>query len=248
MSSEKTFQEIYYPESRFGGFTDVDGTVAFYFRISALLQPSTVLLDFGCGRGMYERDDVPVRRNLRIFKGRVQRVVGLDVDEGAAANPFIDEFHLLEDASWPVPDGSVDLCVCDNVLEHVEEGESFFSEAARVLRPGGYLCVRTPNAWGYVALASRLVPNRLHGNVLSRVEEKPKEEEDIFPTLYRCNTIPKLRRLLGQHGFDHVVYGYDSEPQYLRFSRVAYWLGVLHQRFAPGFLRPALFAFARLNP
>jgi hypothetical protein len=48
-----------------------------------------------------------------------------------------------------------------------------------------------------------------------------------------------------RHGFDHVVYGYEAEPSYLHFSRLAYVLGVLHQRFAPGFLKPAIFGFAR---
>ena len=44
-----------------------------------------------------------------------------------------------------------------------------------------------------------------------------------------------------------MVYGYDAEPSYLAFSRVAYFLGVLWQRLAPGFLRSAIFAFARLG-
>jgi SAM-dependent methyltransferase len=242
-----SFKETFYPESRFGGFTDVDGTIAFYLRVAALIEPSFVVLDFGCGRGAYVEDPFPIHRQLRIFRGRAQRVIGVDVDAGAAANPVLDEFHLLQGDAWPLDDDSVDLCVCDHVLEHVERPAAFFSEAHRVLRKGGYLCIRTPNAWGYVALASRLVPNRLHAKVLARVEEDPKDEADVFPTHYRCNSIPRLRRMLGERGFDHVVYGYDAEPGYLHFSKLAYRLGVLHQRFAPRFLSPALFAFARLE-
>jgi SAM-dependent methyltransferase len=242
-----SLMETFYPESRFGGFTDVDGTVAFYFRIASLIDPSFVVLDFGCGRGAHAEDPIPVRRDLLVFKGRAQRVIGLDVDERAAVNPLLDEFHLLKGETWPLGDDSVDLCVCDSVLEHVEHPVPFFSEARRVLRKGGYLCIRTPNAWSYISLAARLVPNRLHAKVLARVEDRPKGEEDIFPTLYRCNSIPRLRRLLAEHGFEHVVYGYDAEPSYLHFSKLAYRLGVLHQRFAPGCLRPTLFAFARLE-
>jgi ubiquinone/menaquinone biosynthesis C-methylase UbiE len=145
-------------------------------------------------------------------------------------------------------DDSVDVCVCDSVLEHVEHPDSFFSESRRVLRNGGYLCIRTPNAWGYVALFSRLTSERHHVTILSRVQapEDRKEEQDIFPAYYRCNTIPKLRKMLGGHGFEHAVYGHAAEPSYLHFSKIAYWLGVLHQRFAPGLLRPALFAFGRV--
>jgi len=43
------------------------------------------------------------------------------------------------------------------------------------------------------------------------------------------------------------VYGYEAEPSYLNFSKLVYAFGVLHQRLAPGFIRPALFAFARLK-
>jgi SAM-dependent methyltransferase len=242
-----SFKESFYPESRFGGFTDIDGTIAFYLRVASLLEPSFVVLDLGCGRGSYLDSPFPIHRQLRTFRGRVQRVIGIDVDEGAAVNPVVDEFHLLTGEAWPLDDDSVDLCVCDSVLEHVERPAPFFSEARRVLRKGGYLCIRTPNAWAYVALVSRLVPNRLHAKVLARVGESGVDEEDVFPTHYRCNSIPRLRRMLSERGFDHVVYGYESEPSYLHFSKIAYWLGVLHQRFAPRFLRLALFAFARLE-
>src|SRR5262249_40689121 len=73
-------KERFYPETRFGGFTGVDGTVAFFSRVNSLLEPSFVVLDVGCGRGEYRDDPVPLRRNLRILKGKVERVVGIDVD------------------------------------------------------------------------------------------------------------------------------------------------------------------------
>ncbi len=88
------------------------------------------------------------------------------------------------------------------------------------------------------------LPNRHHAQVTARVQEKRKAE-DVFPTLYRCNSVPKLRRALERHGFEGVAYGYEAEPSYLEFSRFAYGIGVLHQRLAPKLLRPALLAFAR---
>ena len=240
------FEQSFYPESRFGGFTDVDGTVAFYTRVQSMVGPSDVVLDLGCGRGAYQDDPVRLRRELRIFKGKARRVIGLDSDPAAEANPYLDEFHLLSSDDWPLPDSSVDLCVCDDVLEHVERPDAFFREAQRVLRDGGTLCIRTPNAWNYISLVARLVPNRLHASVLARVQDGRKEE-DVFPTLFRCNTIGKLRQSLAENGFEHVVYGYDAEPSYLSFSKIAYFFGVLWQRLAPPFLRSALFAFGRLS-
>jgi SAM-dependent methyltransferase len=176
----------------------------------------------------------------------VKRVIGIDVDEAAAVNPFIDEFHLIKEARWPIQDSSVDVMFADNVMEHLEDPDSFIAEARRVLKDGGHLCLRTPNSWGYVALCSKLVPNRHHARVLGKVQDGRKEE-DVFPTLYRCNSIPAMRAMLSKHGFEHVVYGYEAEPSYLSFSKFAYWLGVLHQKFAPRFLKPTLFAFGRVK-
>jgi len=238
------YKNVFYPESKFGGFTSVDGTIAFYNRVNALLSPGFVLLDYGCGRGALADDPLSYRRGLRNFKGRVAQVIGVDVNLQAARNPFIDEFRPLESPQWPLSDHSVDLCLCDSVLEHVEVPEAFFAEAKRVIKHGGTLCIRTSNLWGYPALISRLTPNRLHLGVLKKV--KPGViDQDIFPTYYRCNTLAAMRRLMGKHGFECAVYGYGTEPSYLSFSRFAYWLGTLHQKLAPGFLQPVILGFGR---
>ena len=237
------YQTLYYPESRFGGFTDVDGTLAFYTRAQAMLTASSVVLDVGCGRGAYAEDPVPVRKERRIFKGRCQRVIGIDVDQEAGENPFIDEFRRIEGGRWPVADGSVDLCLSDCVLEHVENPELFFNECRRVLKVGGGLCLRTPNVRSYIGLSSLLIPSRYHAAVVSRVQSERKAE-DVFPTFYRCNTRGKLREMLDRYGFDHCVYGHESEPYYLSFSRLCYYLGVLHQRFSLKYFKASIFAFA----
>lgn len=239
-----SYVKDFYPESRFGGFTRADGTVAFYQRVNALIRPESVVLEVGSGRGRYDEDPVLFRRNLRIFRGRCRKVVGIDVDPGARANPFLDEFKLIESPRWPISDESVDVSICDSVLEHVEDPDAFFSEFRRTIKPGGYLCIRTPNAMSYFGFMSRLIPNKWHAKVLARAQET-SDEQDIFPTVYRCNTKWKLQRILANQGLDHCVFGYESEPAYLSFSRVAYALGVLHQKLAPDFLKLVLFAFAQ---
>ena len=234
----------FYPEVQFGGFTNADATIAFYVRVNALVKSDSVVLDVGCGRGLGSEDPVPLRRNLRNFKGRCAKVIGIDVDPDAAENPSVDEFHLISGPVWPLPDASVDVSIIDSVLEHVPEPEVFFAELERVTRPAGMVCIRTPNAASYFGLASRLIPNRLHARVLDRVQ-RTRVEQDVFPTLYHCNTRRRLRKVLDRHGFDSYVCGYDSEPRYLSFSRAAYGLGVLHQKFAPQMFKIALFAFGR---
>lgn len=240
------YKAIFYPESNFGGFTDVDGTVAFYLRVNSLLNPnSSVVLEVGCGWGAYAEDPVTLRRELRIFQGKGKKVIGIDVDQSAKENPFIDEFLLIEDSGrWPLEAESVDVVVCDNVLEHVEDPELFFSECQRVVKREGYLCIRTTNALSYIGLFSKLVPNQLHARVLSKVQERRKEE-DVYPTFYRCNTIRKVNGMLKEYGFASYVYAHEAEPSYFSFSRFFYRLGVVYQRLAPHGIKSAIFAFGK---
>lgn len=244
MTDPRRLVDKWYPERRFGGFTHVDGTVAFYTRVNSLLQPTSIVLDLGCGRGAATEDSVSWRRELQTFRGKCARVVGADVDPAAADNPNIDEFHLIEGGRLPLPDNSADVCVSDFVLEHVEDVDLFFSEAARVLRPGGYVCIRTPNVWNYMGVASRIVPSRLHAKVLNRIQAERKEE-DIFPTVYRCNSVRKLRAALERHHFDAVVQTQEPEPAYVSFSGILYALAVFHQRHAPWRFRRMLLAYGQ---
>lgn len=238
------YKSYFYPESRFGGFTDIDGTIAFYLRVRALAYAQRKIVDIGCGRGAGAGDPVPLKRDLRNLKTLGAEVVGIDIDPGAQVNPLLDEFRLISGPNWPIETGYADLVICDNVVEHVEEPDAFFKEIKRITRPGGFVCIRTPNAWSYVGLASRLIPNRYHELILYRAQEG-RQELDVFPTVYRCNSKRRIRKAMGRIGFDCVVYGYEAEPSYLSFSRIAYAIGVLHQKIAPAAFKPALFAFGQ---
>jgi SAM-dependent methyltransferase len=223
----------FHPENEFGGFTDLDGAIRFYARVRELLPDDGVALDVGCGRGTMEDDPVRIRRDLRILRGHCKLVIGIDVDPSAAENRFIDEFRLLDIAKpWPVEDASVDLALADFVVEHVTDPDAFFAEAARVLKPGGVICIRTINRRSYLGVASRLVPSGLHTKVLGRAQPERKSE-DVFPTVYRCNTRGELRGALERAGFDAAVYTGEDEPAYLTFNPLAYRLGLAHRRFAP---------------
>lgn len=234
-----------YPEHRFGGFTRFDGTVHFATRVQALLGPNDVVLDVGCGRGKRIDDPCIFRRRLQDFRGEDRHVIGIDVDSRAQTNPFIDEFRLINDIGhWPVADASVKVLYADYVLEHVQEPQAFFTEANRVLVPGGFLCFRTPNAWSYIAVISRFTPNRFHARVLSVAYQK-QAGRDVFHTYYRCNTRRGLRRLLRQQGWACTVYAIESEPSYLSFSPLVFRMGAVMHRLIPPPWRSTLLAFAQ---
>jgi SAM-dependent methyltransferase len=235
----------YFPESQFGGYSDIDQLVVFYTRVRSLLEPSFTVLDIGCGRGKHAEKRTP-RTNLKILNDHCKTVIGIDVNPAARDNPFVDEFHLIDaNSRWPLPDASVDLAVSDYVLEHVENPDLFLSECRRVIRPGGYLCMRTTNALSYFGVAAKVIPNRYHSAIVQRAYVNPRKEEDVFPTRFRCNTVRAVRQALDRHGFQHCVYGYQSDPAHFGFSRALYFLGVMHQRLAPRTIRTSIFVFAR---
>lgn len=233
-----------YPEREFGGFTRFDGTVAFYSRLQAVLPEEATVLDVGCGRGRSAEDASAYRRQLQNLQGPKRQVIGIDVDFAAASNPNLDQFRLIESVDvWPVEDASVDLLVSDYVLEHVDDPQTFFREVDRVLRPGGTVCLRTPNRWSYIAAVAQLVPNRLHARVTAKAQDG-RAEQDVFPTRYRCNTRGSIRRQLNRLGYSAWVESIEAEPCYLHFSPLAYRIGSVVHRWLPRTFRSTLIAFA----
>lgn len=235
----------YYPEVEFGGYTNASPVISFYTRVNAVLKENDVVLDVGCGRGAWLETGIEYLRYLRTLKGKCRRVIGIDVSDDAAANSTLDEFRRIEteSARWPVDDATTDLLVADSVLEHIASPSDFLGECHRVLKPGGTLCIRTYNVMHYIGILSRLLPNRLHSTALS-VAQPDRKEEDVFPVYYRCNTPWRLRRALRRVGFDGCVYCEEPNSAYLSFSPIAYWVGVMYQRYAPSAFRWNLLAFA----
>jgi len=245
MNRSSSLMERYYPECKFGGYSRVDGTVAFFTRVQALARPEMVVLDVGCGRGAAaDRFHEHPWERCRVLKGRCKKVIGIDVAPVGHTNPLVDEFRRIEGEQWPVETASIDLLVSDAVLEHVPSPDQFFAECQRVVKPGGVICIRTPNRWSYISIAARLVPNRFHGRIVEKVQPG-RESKDVFPTYYRANTLRALRRLMAAHQFEGCVYRHIAEPSHLRFSRLAFAFGVFMHRWLPQAMWPVIFLFAR---
>jgi SAM-dependent methyltransferase len=220
--------EKLYPEFRAGGFTRVDGTVQFYTRIQSLLPDSGVILDLGAGRGALADTPSEFRRKLVTLGGPNRRVVGLDVDEAVLHNPLLDEAKVYDGGPMPLADASIDLIVSDHVLEHVDDPRLFAAEIARILKPGGWFCARTPHALSLMVAASSLVPNRHHGRVLGAVQPD-RPEVDIFPTRYRLNTARALARYFSREEWRHFSYTYSPEPAYFFNNAFVHRLLQLYQ-------------------
>jgi SAM-dependent methyltransferase len=77
------------------------------------------------------------------------------IDVAAASEDFgydLPDTEYFQGERWPVPDGSMDVVLATETLEHVPEPAVFLAEARRVLRPGGRIVLTVPFAarWHYV--------------------------------------------------------------------------------------------------
>lgn len=243
---KRPYEFSVYPECDAGDYSHRDCTVAFYTRVGALLSEEMTVLNLGAGRGAnITQDYSPFRRRIQRFKGRVARVVGIDVDDAVEHNPDLDEAHVVPiGAAYPLADASVDLIICDHVLEHVADPQSFTAEVGRVLKPGGWFCARTPSKWGYVGLGARAVPNALHTRFLSSLQPQRKAE-DVFPTTYKMNTLGDLRRAFPVGDWQHCTYGYNGVPSYHGNRRVLFRLVELWCWLMPMPLSAKLHVFVR---
>ncbi len=112
----------------------------------ALLQVGKVgtLFDGGCGSGEFAR-------RVRL-EGLCDEVIGLEMDEnnyrllqgnlGLLPGVRLIRGSLLE---IPLPDASVDLVMCTQVIEHIADHEAAARELVRILRPGGHALITVPH-------------------------------------------------------------------------------------------------------
>lgn len=239
-----------YPETAAGGYARRDGFVEFFARVRSLLTDDSAVLDFGAGRGAWTDPDLPpLYRQLRDLKGTASRVVGVDVDPIVLHNESLDQAHQIEPGgALPFDDASFDLILADHVLEHVDRSDApaVAAELARVLKPGGWMCARTPNKRGLIAVAARLVPNHLHTKVLKRLQPG-RDAVDVFPTRYAMNTQRDLRRLFPAPAWKVVAYGHPGIQQYAGSSIFAWRIASLMDRLTPPAFAPTLMVFAQKN-
>ena len=232
-SRSSTLRRLY-PEVQAGGFSRVDGNIEFYSRVSALLTPEMVVVDFGAGRGKDATDDpVDFRRSLRNLQGKAAEIVGVDIDPEVLSNPSVDRAIVTVDGEpLPLADDSVDIIVSDFCFEHIQSPGPVMRELDRVLKVGGWICARTPNRWGYIGIGARGVPNRYHTRMLTRLQPG-RQARDVFPTAYRLNTRRQLRTHFPAPRYLDCTYGYNSEPAYFGTSLFAWRAARAVFKFAP---------------
>jgi SAM-dependent methyltransferase len=176
-----------------------DPVARFVHYLYSHLKPGQNVVDLGAGAGL---------KNVYSIRGRVGRIVGIDLDPRVRINPLIDVGIVSDICSTPCESCSFDVAFSVYVLEHIASAEQFAGEVRRILRPGGVFLALTPNRWHYVPLVSALTPTAFHRWLNRR---RGRHEDDTFATYYRMNTR-------------------EVQPNYLCFSVPTYLAGVLYER------------------
>ena len=119
-------------------------------RALAAIGPAGDLLDFGAGTGQF---------TIRLRDGgRYRSVTGADL--------FARSGTVPADIGWvqgdlnerlPLRDGSFDLIVAAEVIEHLENPRAMCREIFRLLRPGGRLVLSTPNNESWRSIVALVV-------------------------------------------------------------------------------------------
>ncbi len=134
-----------------------------------------------------------------------RRVVGVDYDESAVTH-VRHRYPRVEAvkgnlADLPLPDGSVDVVVNFQVIEHLWDQSQFVAECRRVLRPGGLLLMSTPNRITFTP-GSDTPLNPFHTRELSAAELTELLDGGGFTVTSMCGVFhgPALRALDAKYG------------------------------------------------
>lgn len=246
MKKSARIKAAWFPEVGVGGFTSIDGTIEFYTRINALLEPTMTVLNFGAGRGVsLIESESEYKKELMTLKGKVKKVIACDVDKTVLHNPGADETMVTQpDEPLPFANNTFDIIISDFVFEHIANPALMSAELQRILRPGGWICARTPNKYCLISILTRLTRNSQHVSLLRRVQPERKSI-DTFPTVFRFNSMRDIKNWFGLEIFENFTYRYEAEPSYFFNSRFVFTLMLLINRFIPSLMKSGLFVFLR---
>jgi 2-polyprenyl-3-methyl-5-hydroxy-6-metoxy-1,4-benzoquinol methylase len=128
---------------------------ALYRLVAHVLQErrvrGAVLLDVGCGAGHLWSY---VREQFARYVG-VDAVRYQDFPSGADFYP-VD----LDTGRASLPDGCVDVVAAVETIEHLENPRAFMRELTRLVKPGGWVIVTTPNQLSLLSLLTLIIKRR----------------------------------------------------------------------------------------
>lgn len=160
--------------------------------VRAVMPPPGRLLDVGCGTGTF----------LHLARGDGWDVTGTEFSAYACGVARAEGLSVHEGEVWDakLPAQSFDVVTSWHVIEHVADPRRVLEECSRLLRPGGWLFLATPNLHDHFFQAAYLA---------TRARRPPLfEPDEREPHLYFFDP-DSLRRLAAGTGLQVVRVGFD---------------------------------------
>jgi len=147
------------------------------------------VVDVGCGAGNF----------YHFVRDRFSRYVGVDAVQYEGFPRQAEFCHLdLDGGGIPLPDASADVVAAIEVIEHLENPRDFMRKLVRLVRPGGWIVVTTPNQLSLLSIATLLTKHRFQAF------------QDVhYPTHLTALLEVDLRRIAGECGLGSIAIEYS---------------------------------------
>ena len=149
--------------------------------------PGRMTVDIGCGEGRLARD----------LKRLGHRVIAVDASQtlviAAREADATMDIRLADAAALPLADGSADLAVAFMSMQDVDAMPAAIREAARILEPGGKLCmavVHPINSVGHFAERTADAPFVIKGDYLRAFDYTDTVERNGFEMTFHSRHHP----------------------------------------------------------
>lgn len=148
-----------------------------------------LLVDVGCGIGRF----------LEFASDVAVEYIGIDV----VRHPGLSEdaaFYRadLDREAIPLPAASADIVSALETIEHLESPRAFCRELTRILKPGGWLVLSTPNQLSLLSLLCLIVKGRFVAF------------QDAAYPVHRTSLLPvDLVRIAGECGLSEIALGFS---------------------------------------
>jgi len=167
----------------------------------ASLQPGETVLDLGSGGGFdcFLAAKVVGEKGLVIGVDMTQEMISKSRSNAIKAGFDYVDFRLGEIENLPVANGIVDVIISNCVINLSPEKAKVFSEAFRVLAPGGRLAIAD-------IVATAELPDSI------------KQDMALYTgCMAGASSIDKLESMLGQAGFEEIrIQPKDRSKQFIR--------------------------------
>jgi SAM-dependent methyltransferase len=162
------------------------------------------VVDAGCGVGT----------STRMLRAAGFSALGTDLSEHFL--PAEEGFAVVDFENATLPDDAFDAAGTMNVIEHVPQPRRFLDEMVRVVRPGGYLIIVSPN------LTSPLVAVRILADLIARRTPYLGVRSPVAAiALLARNLVRSVQAAAGHDAFsrraptlDSGIVGYDVDAVY----------------------------------